>query len=269
MGTAPSAPGARVQAAFALQLAQGHAQGASPPVKAKRVSTFQEFEATPATPGTPARMTTNSWPWRPSASNTAVVMEAGPQRAAQPQPAAGALPATRGPGAPERSFRGPGGASRLVKSVSESHASCPEGGGGGRGGRWGGRDGGFPEEAWSPLLGGWGGEGPSPRRLRNPAPRASWSAETAALPLVLLAGVRLPPDGVAGGSSCGLLGAPSPGCPGCSRGPFSPGPGQPRVRNRSPPRPLPMISPGPQHVGSASAGEGLLSLESPGSDSKL
>ena len=139
------------------------------PVKAKRVSTFQEFESNTSDAWDAGEDDDELLAMAAESLNTAVVMETAhrvlrnhSQRQGRPRP----------PGAPEPSAEplvdpsaAPGGDLRLVKSVSESHASCPEGGGGGE------SRAGFQKEAWSPLprAGGGGVKGPSPRGLGDPA----------------------------------------------------------------------------------------------------
>ncbi|XP_065801633.1 TBC1 domain family member 22A isoform X2 [Muntiacus reevesi] len=97
------------------------------PVKAKRVSTFQEFESNTSDAWDAGEDDDELLAMAAESLNTAVVMETAhrvlrnhSQRQARPQP----------PGAPEPSAEppeAPGGDVRLVKSVSESHAACPEG----------------------------------------------------------------------------------------------------------------------------------------------
>ncbi|XP_025138456.2 TBC1 domain family member 22A isoform X2 [Bubalus bubalis] len=101
------------------------------PVKAKRVSTFQEFESNTSDAWDAGEDDDELLAMAAESLNTAVVMETAhrvlrnhSQRQGRPRP----------PGAPEPSAEplvdpsaAPGGDLRLVKSVSESHASCPEG----------------------------------------------------------------------------------------------------------------------------------------------
>ncbi|XP_055417624.1 TBC1 domain family member 22A isoform X3 [Bubalus kerabau] len=100
------------------------------PVKAKRVSTFQEFESNTSDAWDAGEDDDELLAMAAESLNTAVVMETAhrvlrnhSQRQGRPRP----------PGAPEPSAEplvdpsaAPGGDLRLVKSVSESHASCPE-----------------------------------------------------------------------------------------------------------------------------------------------
>ena len=183
--------------------------------------------------------------------NTAVVMETAhlvlrnhSQRQARPQP----------PGAPEPLVEplaeppeAPGGDLRLVKSVSESHTACPEGGGGGE------RRAGFWKEALSP---GRGGEGRSqPSRARRSCSHGA-PGQQRQLHFLSSSWLSASPSRRRGraGASVGHWGTP----------PFSvrpqgvfPAQGlvQPRVQGWISPRPVPMIPPGPRHVGSASAGQ--------------
>nr|XP_020754183.1 TBC1 domain family member 22A [Odocoileus virginianus texanus] len=101
------------------------------PVKAKRVSTFQEFESNTSDAWDAGEDDDELLAMAAESLNTAVVMETAhrvlrnhSQRQACPQP----------PGAPEPSVEplaeppeAPGGDLRLVKSGSESHAACPGG----------------------------------------------------------------------------------------------------------------------------------------------
>uniref|UniRef100_A0A8B9W6B2 TBC1 domain family member 22A n=1 Tax=Bos mutus grunniens TaxID=30521 RepID=A0A8B9W6B2_BOSMU len=101
------------------------------PVKATRASTFQEFESSTSDAWDAGEDDDELLAMAAESLNTAVVMETAhrvlrnhSQRQGRPRP----------PGAPEPSAEpsadpsaAPGGDLRLVKSVSESHASCPEG----------------------------------------------------------------------------------------------------------------------------------------------
>ncbi|XP_055251936.1 TBC1 domain family member 22A isoform X2 [Moschus berezovskii] len=101
------------------------------PVKAKRVSTFQEFETNTSDAWDAGEDDDELLAMAAESLNTAVVMETAhrvlrnhSQRQGCPRPS----------GAPEPSVEpsveppaAPSGDLRLVKSVSESHASCPEG----------------------------------------------------------------------------------------------------------------------------------------------
>lgn len=101
------------------------------PAKAKRVSTFQEFESNTSDAWDAGEDDDELLAMAAERLNTAVVMETArrvlrnhSQRQARPRP-----PGAAGPSA-ERSAEppeAPGGDLRLVKSVSESHAACPEG----------------------------------------------------------------------------------------------------------------------------------------------
>uniref|UniRef100_A0A4W2DTE4 Rab-GAP TBC domain-containing protein n=1 Tax=Bos indicus x Bos taurus TaxID=30522 RepID=A0A4W2DTE4_BOBOX len=101
------------------------------PVKATRASTFQEFESSTSDAWDAGEDDDELLAMAAESLNTAVVMETAhrvlrnhSQRQGRPRP----------PGAPEPSAEpsvdpsaAPGGDLRLVKSISESHASCPEG----------------------------------------------------------------------------------------------------------------------------------------------
>lgn len=206
--------------------------------------------------------------------NTAVVMETAhrvlrnhSQRQACPQP----------PGAPEPSVEplaeAPGGDLRLVKSVSESHAACP--GGGGRGERRAG----FWKEAWSPLPGeGRGGEGmggsqPSGARRSSSLGAPGQQRQLRFLSSSWLSASPSRRRGQAGasvgcwGSFCGLLGDPAllrtP-----SGGVSSPGAGPASCSGLDL---LPASSDDPPQVPDTWAQrlQGGSSLELPGSDSKV
>lgn len=141
------------------------------PVKATRASTFQEFESSTSDAWDAGEDDDELLAMAAESLNTAVVMETAhrvlrnhSQRQGRPRP----------PGAPEPSAEpsvdpsaAPGGDLRLVKSISESHASCPEGGGGGE------SRAGFQKEAWSPLPGAEGGrgEGSQPAGARRSSSR--------------------------------------------------------------------------------------------------
>ncbi|KAF4023064.1 hypothetical protein G4228_014879 [Cervus hanglu yarkandensis] len=100
------------------------------PAKAKRVSTFQEFESNTSDAWDAGEDDDELLAMAAERLNTAVVMETArrvlrnhSQRQARPRP-----PGAAGPSA-ERSAEppeAPGGDLRLVKSVSQSHAACPE-----------------------------------------------------------------------------------------------------------------------------------------------
>lgn len=159
-------PGCEDRPLLLCSLLKATPRAPTTPAKAKRVSTFQEFESNTSDAWDAGEDDDELLAMAAERLNTAVVMETArrvlrnhSQRQARPRP-----PGAAGPSA-ERSAEppeAPGGDLRLVKSVSESHAACPEGGGGGE------RRAGFWKEAWSPLPG-EGGEGPSPRGLGDPA----------------------------------------------------------------------------------------------------
>ena len=241
------------------------------PVKAKRVSTFQEFESNTSDAWDAGEDDDELLAMAAESLNTAVVMETAHRVLRNHSQQQGR---SRPPGAPEPPAEppaAPGGDLRLVKSVSESHASCPEGGGGG--GRGGGGRGGRVSRKRPGALspGDEAGRVPALGGSAIQQPRASWSAEAAALPLVLLAEWVSLLMAWPGGSSCGLLGGPRPSqdalaAPG---GLSSPGarpascsgldlpPATSDDPSRSPTRGLSVCR------------ARVCSLESPGSDSKL
>ncbi|XP_069442302.1 TBC1 domain family member 22A isoform X1 [Ovis canadensis] len=97
------------------------------PVKAKRVSTFQEFESNTSDAWDAGEDDDELLAMAAESLNTAVVMETAHRVLRNHSQQQGR---SRPPGAPERPAEppeAPGGDLRLVKSVSESHASCPEG----------------------------------------------------------------------------------------------------------------------------------------------
>uniref|UniRef100_A0AC11DFH5 TBC1 domain family member 22A n=1 Tax=Ovis aries TaxID=9940 RepID=A0AC11DFH5_SHEEP len=97
------------------------------PVKAKRVSTFQEFESNTSDAWDAGEDDDELLAMAAESLNTAVVMETAHRVLRNHSQQQGR---SRPPGAPEPPAEppeAPGGDLRLVKSVSESHASCPEG----------------------------------------------------------------------------------------------------------------------------------------------
>uniref|UniRef100_A0A8C6FXM3 TBC1 domain family member 22A n=1 Tax=Moschus moschiferus TaxID=68415 RepID=A0A8C6FXM3_MOSMO len=101
------------------------------PVKAKRVSTFQEFETNTSDAWDAGEDDDELLAMAAESLNTAVVMETAhrvlrnhSQRQGRPRPSGAPEPSVEPSAEPPAA---PGGDLRLVKSVSESHASCPEG----------------------------------------------------------------------------------------------------------------------------------------------
>ncbi|KAI4586041.1 hypothetical protein MJG53_003828 [Ovis ammon polii x Ovis aries] len=97
------------------------------PVKAKRVSTFQEFESNTSDAWDAGEDDDELLAMAAESLNTAVVMETAHRVLRNHSQQQGR---SRPPGAPEPPAEppeAPGGDLRLVKSVSESHTSCPEG----------------------------------------------------------------------------------------------------------------------------------------------
>lgn len=264
-GVGRSAPRREVQTAFACSLLKATPKVPTTPVKAKRVSTFQEFESnTSATPGAAARMADELLAMAAESLSTAVVMETAHRVLLATASSRRSRPP--GPGAPGGASRGPAaGSLRLVKSVSESPRILSKVGGGGEGRVVGEGAAGFQKRPGALSPGDGGGEGPSPRAQVQRA-RASWSAEAAALPAVLLAGgvsllmawLERELLWAAGGTP------PFPRMPWLLEGAF-PARGRASLvfRARSP-RPLPMISRSPTRGLQHLQGE-VCSLESPGS----
>uniref|UniRef100_A0A8C6FXQ2 TBC1 domain family member 22A n=1 Tax=Moschus moschiferus TaxID=68415 RepID=A0A8C6FXQ2_MOSMO len=100
------------------------------PVKAKRVSTFQEFETNTSDAWDAGEDDDELLAMAAESLNTAVVMETAhrvlrnhSQRQGRPRPSGAPEPSVEPSAEPPAA---PGGDLRLVKSVSESHASCPE-----------------------------------------------------------------------------------------------------------------------------------------------
>ncbi|XP_040089291.1 TBC1 domain family member 22A [Oryx dammah] len=105
------------------------------PVKAKRVSTFQEFESNTSDAWDAGEDDDELLAMAAESLNTAVVMETAhrvlrnhSQQQGRSRPPGAPEPSAEAPAEPSaESPVAPGGDLRLVKSVSESHASCPEG----------------------------------------------------------------------------------------------------------------------------------------------
>lgn len=141
------------------------------PVKAKRVSTFQEFESNTSDAWDAGEDDDELLAMAAESLNTAVVMETAHRVLRNHSQQQGR---SRPPGAPEPPAEppeAPGGDLRLVKSVSESHASCPEGGGGGEGRVVGGGASGFPERGLEPSPPGMGRGGSQPSEAQRSSSR--------------------------------------------------------------------------------------------------
>lgn len=97
------------------------------PVKAKRVSTFQEFESNTSDAWDAGEDDDELLAMAAESLNTAVVMETAHRVLRNHSQQQGRSRPRGAPEPPAEPPAAPGGDLRLVKSVSESHASCPEG----------------------------------------------------------------------------------------------------------------------------------------------